>query len=261
MALADRSSRENSVILFADIEGYSSLMNQDEERALAMLNKFQNITSRNVKLHNGELIKYYGDGCLILFKGALSAIEFSRDIQVAFRKDNIVPLRIGIHKGEILRKNNDAFGNAINITSRIESIGVPGAVIISKSVYDELENNGAYEFNHLGEYKLKNIEDLFELYCLNHSGITVPTSKDLKSTEHSLSLKKPELLIPLLTCLAIAVSMWYYNYNSDSATNSNIPSIAVLAFDDMSPDKDQAYFGEGIAEEILNFHFQVKKRL
>ena len=132
--MSTSKNRQLAAILFADIVGYTALMEKDESDAIAILNRFQSVIKTNANSYDGEIIKTYGDGTLLLFSSTVDAVECAQDIQIAFQETPQVPLRIGIHLGEFIRRENDVFGNGINIAARIEAIGVAGSVLFSQDV-------------------------------------------------------------------------------------------------------------------------------
>ena len=120
MSTDNSSSRKLAAILFADIVGYTTLMQQGEGKAMSILTRFQEVTADKVKESRGEIIKSYGDGSLIIFDSTVDAVQCAHDMQIAFRQGIKVPLRIGIHVGEFIKKDRDIFGNGVNIAARTE---------------------------------------------------------------------------------------------------------------------------------------------
>ena len=116
------SKRQLAAILFADIVGYSALMQQDELAAIAKLNHFKQQIHEKTSHYNGQIIQFYGDGCLITFNSASDAAACAAALQIIFQEIPLVPTRIGIHSGEVLFKEGNIFGDSVNITSRIEAI-------------------------------------------------------------------------------------------------------------------------------------------
>ncbi|MBT8267579.1 MAG: adenylate/guanylate cyclase domain-containing protein, partial [Bacteroidia bacterium] len=108
-------NRQLAAILFADIVGYTALMQKGEATALKILNRFQDISKDKVSQYEGEIIKTYGDGSIILFTSTINAVQCAKEMQMAFKEEPTVPLRIGIHIGEIVRKDKDVFGNGVNV--------------------------------------------------------------------------------------------------------------------------------------------------
>ncbi|MBT8218508.1 MAG: adenylate/guanylate cyclase domain-containing protein, partial [Bacteroidia bacterium] len=167
-------NRQLAAILFADIVGYTALMQKGEATALKILNRFQDISKDKVSQYEGEIIKTYGDGSIILFTSTINAVQCAKEMQMAFKEEPTVPLRIGIHIGEIVRKDKDVFGNGVNVSARIESMGVAGAVLLSDSAYAKVKNQEDLEFESLGEYEFKNVEEPIEVFALSNDKLVVP---------------------------------------------------------------------------------------
>jgi len=253
-----KSSRKLAAILFADIVGYTALMQQGESHAMSILNSFNKITDTRVKEHHGEVIKTYGDGSLILFDSTVDAVNCAHDMQVDFRKGIHVPLRIGIHVGEVVRKDNDVFGNGVNIASRVESMGVAGAVLMSADVQKRIKNQESLQTQSLGSFEFKNIEQPIEVFALANEGFAIPMAAEMKGKlkekpEEKID-KNPFLkwIIPLV--ILICAVGWFYGQrpstSSSVTSGSNDKSVAILPFRDLSPDQNQEYFADGIVEAI-----------
>lgn len=171
--------RKLSTILFADIVGYSALMQQDERKALGTLNAFKKILEEEVEQQQGRIIQFFGDGCLLSFESATHGVTCASALQKRFIQQE-VPVRIGMHLGEVLYKNNNAFGDGVNIASRIESMGVPGAIIVSKAIRDQIKNNADFQLAPLGAYPFKNIEAPMQIFAIANEGFTVPKAHEMK---------------------------------------------------------------------------------
>ena len=113
-----------SAVLFADIAGYTAMMQEDEKTALQLINKFKKDIEKQTEKFNGRIVQYYGDGCLLTFESSTDAVDCAISMQHVFSESPVIPVRIGIHMGEIMFRNNGAFGNGVNIASRIESMGI-----------------------------------------------------------------------------------------------------------------------------------------
>lgn len=167
-------NRQLAAILFADIVGYTALMQKGEKTALNILNRYQSVCEEMVGAHDGEIIKSYGDGSIILFTSTINAVQCAKAMQIAFNEEPQVPLRIGIHIGEIVRKDNDVFGNGVNIASRIESMGVAGAVLLSNFAYAKVKNQEDLDFKSLGTYDFKNVDEPIEVFAVSNPELVVP---------------------------------------------------------------------------------------
>jgi len=188
-------------------------------------------------------------------------------MQLEFQKDPPIPIRIGIHTGDIIFSEEEIIGDGVNVASRIESLSVPGSVFISDKVYDEIKNQESIKTSMLRTFKLKNVEKPIEVYAISNVGLIVPKPEDIKGkTDTDLSSlpekqkkkkskirKGVSLAITITTTITVLIFV-YLKYGTNSSPSAGIQekSIAVLAFENMSGDPDQEYFSDGISEEILN---------
>jgi TolB-like protein/Tfp pilus assembly protein PilF len=213
----EKSKRQLAAIMFTDIVGYTSLMQENERKAKTTRDKHKEVLLEYIKKHHGNILQYYGDGTLSIFSSGVEAVLCAIGIQRKLVNAPKIPLRIGIHIGDIVQEDDGIYGDGVNIASRIESISVPGAVLISDKLQDELGNQPEIKCRSLGNFELKNVKKLVEIFAIIDEGIKVPSAKELKL---------------------------------DKARAAK--SIAVLPFVNMSADKENEYFSDGITEEILN---------
>ncbi|MGI9547938.1 MAG: adenylate/guanylate cyclase domain-containing protein [Flavobacteriaceae bacterium] len=211
----DNLDRLISVIIFADIVGYSSMMQKDEQKALAKLTHFEDVLKIQSEKYEGEIIKSYGDGSLMIFSSAVNAIKCAISIQKNLRTEPYVPLRIGIHIGEIVRKGHDIFGDGLNIASRIESMGVANSVLISSDIYFQVKNHPAIKTVKIGDFTFKNIERDITLYAISNDDLAIPQLADMKGkgkvsgSAPSLSNKKLKFLwIPVILFFVAGIIYW-----------------------------------------------------
>lgn len=178
--------RKLSAILFADIVGYTKLMQESENSGLDTLDKFKTIVNDTVPKFNGEVVKSYGDGCLMLFDVPSRAIQCAIDMQKAFRKGKAVPVRIGAHIGEVIQTEDDYYGDGINIASRLESLAEPNSILISRAMKDQIRNKEFANTEFIGTVNLKNVEDIQEIYALSNKGLAIPSSNSIGSEERPM---------------------------------------------------------------------------
>ena len=172
-------TRKLAIIVFADIAGYSAMMQADEVKALAVLDRFKTILEEEMLLHEGKIVQYYGDGCLLSFDSAFLSLRASISLQRQFIEQE-VPVRIGMHLGDVLYKNNNAFGDGVNIASRIESLGVPGAVLLSKIVRNQVKNKSEFSLTSMGSFHFKNITEPMEVFAVSNPGFVVPAPEQMQ---------------------------------------------------------------------------------
>ncbi|NND31447.1 MAG: guanylate cyclase [Saprospiraceae bacterium] len=209
--------RKLSAIMFTDMVGYTALMGQDEQLAKSRRKRHRKVLEASTRDFAGEIIQYFGDGSLITFDSALQAVESAILIQKELSSEPKIPLRIGIHTGDIAFDEDGVYGEGVNIASRIESMGLPESILISDKVNSEIQNHPELQTTYLGEFNLKNVKRPVKIFAVTGHNLLVPKPGDLQG-KGELSLK----------------------------------TIAVLPFTNMSSDPDNEFFSDGITEEILN---------
>lgn len=142
--------RKLQAILFADIVGYTALMQENEVLAKTQLDKFRQVITQQVATNNGQIVNFYGDGCLAIFNAPLDAAQCAEKIQRAFQESPIVPVRVGLHSGAVVVESDNVYGDAVNLTSRIESMGIPGSVLLSERIQKDLKNQPSIQTQALG---------------------------------------------------------------------------------------------------------------
>ncbi len=163
--LENKDRRKLSAIMFVDIVGYSKLMGKDEESTFSLLEDYKDIVSPIVKEYQGRIVKWLGDGLFCEFGSAISAadcaIRIHQEISEYNKQDRIkfkINIRVGIHLGEVTRKDNDLFGDGVNVAARIEPQAPKGGIAISGVVYSVLKSYPRFEISKMDERPLKNID-------------------------------------------------------------------------------------------------------
>ncbi len=173
------SQHRLAAIVFTDIVGYTELMQRSEYQAIDILDRYKQIIFEKVNEAKGNLIQFMGDGCLLLFDSASQALQFSLDVQTAFRTEPEIPVRIGVHVGDVLEREDQIYGDAVNLASRIESMGVPGSVLFSGQVYQSIQGQSQFLCTSLGEYALKHVSQLVEIFALSSHNLVVPNPSQM----------------------------------------------------------------------------------
>ncbi|HPG06309.1 MAG: tetratricopeptide repeat protein [Saprospiraceae bacterium] len=235
-----------AAIMFTDIVGYTATMQHDEPLALTRVARHKKVLETMVPRHGGEVLNYYGDGSLSIFPSAIEAVQCGMDIQTSLHTLDDLPLRIGIHLGEIIFENGQYLGDGINIASRIQSEGKAGSICFSETIRDLVRNNFGPRINFMGVRQLKNVENAMPLYCIDpFQKRAVPQTASLKGWS---KLKLAYLGILVLVIAAFAIQPWKFLTQKDMITER--PSIMILPFKNLNPENNEDYLGEGIADEV-----------
>ncbi len=249
------SIRQLAAIMFTDIEGYTALMGNNEEHAIAIRNKHRSIFEHTNSAFEGKIVQYFGDGTLSVFTSAVQAVECALEMQLAFVQAGL-PVRIGIHMGDIVYSEEDIMGDAVNVASRIESCAIAGSILISDKVHDQIRNRPQIETEFLDAYEFKNVEGTIPLFAIANDGLKIPDPKSIKG-----KLKEPKngelkgpyrrrhwFAIGVIT--ALALFFLYFQFFSGPKPPEDL-SIAVLPFENLSSEPDSDLFRDGITEDLL----------
>ncbi len=172
--------RQLAAILFADMTGYTALMQDNEHLARQKRTRFKEVLEAAVASHDGKILQNYGDGSLSIFNSAINSVNCAVSIQQQLQLEPKVELRIGIHTGDVVMEDESIFGDGVNLASRIESMAVPGGIFISDKVYDEIKNHEHIKTRDLGFVELKNVKQPVHLFAIANNGIVVPSREELK---------------------------------------------------------------------------------
>jgi TolB-like protein/class 3 adenylate cyclase/tetratricopeptide (TPR) repeat protein len=213
------------------VEGYSRLMWADEVSTLRDLTERRAILDELIASHRGRIANTAGDSVLAEFGSAVDAVQCAVESQAALAEangilspDRHINFRIGIHVGDVMVKGGDLFGDGVNIAARLQAIASAGGTCISSAAYDQVRKILPLSFTDLGAQQVKNIEEAVRAYAVTSKGAT---TADTASFTAAAPGSNRALLLP------------------------DRPSIAVLPFKNMSGDREQEYFADGIVEDII----------
>lgn len=245
-------NKKQSVVFFSDIVGYTRLMGKDEDRAFALMKKNSEVHTQILSKFRGQIIKELGDGILATFETVPEAIQASIEIQKQVQKmDDDVRIRIGLHCGEIIFDHGDVFGDAVNLTSRIQGIGIPSCLLISEKVQDLIPADSEFNTLKLGPFHLKNVEQAVQLYAVTNKPCSIPKRSEIIQNINYQE-KTPWKFWTVLSITFILLAYLIYSIFWNQNIWEKEKSVAVLPFKNKLANSDQAFFAEGLTEDIIS---------
>ena len=227
MSEAAAPNRKLAAILSADVAGYSRLMGADETGTLTQLKAHRKeVIDPSVTSHGGRVVSTAGDGFLMEFSSAVSAVECAVAIQqgIAQRNEDVaddrrMEFRVGINVGDVIVDDDDIFGDGVNIAARIQALAETGGIYISGNVFDQVKNKVAVAYADLGEQRVKNIADPVKVYRLR--------------------AEKNDPTVALVAEGDVA-----------RVAPPRIPTVGVLPFNAMTSDPEIEHMADGLSENI-----------
>ena len=273
--------RKLATIVFTDIVGFTKLSAENEPLAVQLLETQRTTLKPIVERHNGHWLKELGDGLLLTFDTTKDAVDCSIEMQHTVKNVANLDLRIGIHQGEVVIQGNDVIGDDVNVASRIEPFASPGGIVVTNPINASLLRDPVYQTKLIGEPKLKGVRQDVKLHCIVSHGLpetdlskvsakldpsttpTVTSDKTNSQAQPSIKDKKSPLLLIFsaiagVAIIAVVTIFMAIGFETTSEDDSSRVSIACLPFVNMSADRDNEYFSDGITEEILNYLAKIK---
>jgi adenylate cyclase len=225
------TERRLVAIFAADVEGYSRLMGADEVNTLRDLTQRRRTLDGIIASHRGRIANTAGDSVLAEFGSAVDAVQCAVEAQAALTEANAglshdrqINFRIGVHVGDVMIRGGDLFGDAVNIAARLQTLASAGGTCISGVAHDQVRKILPFAFADLGAQSVKNIEEPVRAFAVTVKGAAAvyPAGSSSAPPDTHKPLPLPDK-----------------------------PSIAVLAFNNMSGDPQQDYFADGVVEDII----------
>jgi len=250
--------RRLAAIMFTDIVGYTALMGSDEDKAFKVLRKNREIHRPLIKKYRGKWLKEMGDGILASFNSPSDAVRCANEIQIASKKVGI-PLRIGVHEGEVVFEGGEILGDGVNVASRLEELAEEGCTNISDAVYKNIKNKAGIIAKFIDEKTLKNVDEpikVYRVHCDESIEDKIESSKDQKLIKTGIKSKYYLLAGGIVIIVALFL-IWQYMPIKESVELDK--SIAVLPFDYLNEDQNKRYQADGVMNTIISHLNKIKE--
>jgi tetratricopeptide (TPR) repeat protein len=265
--------RKLAAIMFTDIKEYSKKMQKDEAAAMKMLEVHNDMMRATIAKYEGTVIKTVGDAFLVSFESVSNAAVCAvacQEMFLAYNKgkseSEIIVIRVGVHLGDIIEKDNDVFGDGVNIASRIQSLAEPGGINISESVYQQIINKLDLAVLPLGAPQLKNIKEAVKVYQVIVGGgkgrsklatrwLIFKTLMRREQSKRNLAIGFPLFVLAIFLLLPFDKYPHIQRFRSNALpwfyTLKEVEGrVAVLPFENNSRLEDYAV--DGITDEVIS---------
>jgi len=260
--------RKLTAILSADVEGYSRLMDDDEEATVRTLTAYRNAITDLTQQFRGRVVDSPGDNILAEFSSVVDAVNCAVEIQRELAERNTdlsynrqMHFRIGVNLGDVIEEDGRIYGDGVNIAARVEAMAEAGGICITGRAYDQVANKLGLEYEHLGEHTVKNISTPIRIYRV----LSYPGAAAHRVIQAKKSMRKKWLWAAVSTIFVLIIifvglySKYFYlpapeNIDPEDKLTFDLPkgpSIAVLPINNMSGNPDQDFICDGITENII----------
>lgn len=252
--------RRLAAILAADVVGYSRLMGNGEVGTLVALKSHRDeVVDPAIAAHHGRVVKVMGDGLLVEFPSVVEATQCAVDIQLLMTKRNAaepgdrrIEFRIGINLGDIIVEGDDIRGDGVKIAARLEALAEPGGICIRQAVRNQVRDKLPYAYEDMGEIEVKNITRPIRVFRVLLDGDVAASG----AAPYPYPWLWPAAAAAAVIIGVVWFEPWLPREEPESIAHMaqplpDKPSVAVLPFLNLSDDAAQAYFADGMTEDLI----------
>jgi len=260
--MSGKPVRKLAAIMFTDMVGFTSIMGKDESSGREKIRIYREILEEKAGLYSGNILQHQGDGSLIIFDSGVEAVGCARDIQLALKKPRI-PLRIGIHLGDIVVDGDEIYGDSVNIASRVQAIGKPGSVLFTDRINQDLASHPEFHSFYLGKLSLKNVARPQEIFALSIQGYSPLKPEEVqgqllvgeKSGFRKLLSSKTLKWAGFFIVLAAGYLIWNNQSRFPWESNGTLvdiknEGIAVMPFANLTGDQELDFIGTMFSDHL-----------
>src|SRR5712692_7043951 len=246
-------------------------MGEDEEATLRTLTNYRKLIDGLIQQHRGRFVNSAGDSVVAEFASVVEAIHCAVVIQGTLKAENVtrqperrMEFRIGVNLGDVIVDGEQIYGDGVNVAARLESLADPGGICISGTVHEQVRDKLALGYEDAGEQEVKNIARpvrVWRVLAEPGTGASPGTRTQRVPRKH---VRRGVFSLAGLVLVAVVIVFVQHlslrpptttasipSAQSPALTLPNIPSIAVLPFTNMSGDREQEYFSDGMTDDII----------
>jgi len=264
--VGENLKRRLTAIFYADVAGYSRLTGEDEVGTHRQLTAALDLISKRIKDAGGRVVHYAGDAVLANFDSVVAAVKAAVGIQRALaeqaavvRDDQRFQFRIGVNLGEVIVDRDEIYGDGVNVAARLESLAEPGGICVSGAVVEQVKGKLDVGFEDMGPQTVKNISTPVRTYRVQQKGEVPFSPTAAMRREFNVKRLAGLVVVVLFIVAGLTIAWWRPRepvgepppVERMASLLSAKPSIAILPFANLSEDRAQEYFADGLAEDLI----------
>ncbi len=243
------ATRKLTAIFYADVAGYSRLTGDDELGTHRVVMEFLDFSRDTIEQLGGRVLRYAGDAILAEFASVVSCVDSALRVQTELEARNRdvppaqqVQVRIGINLGEVIEDRGEIYGDGVNVAARLEALAPPGGICLSGQVAEQIRGKLDVEFAFAGRHRLKNISKPIEIWCWPAAAA--------RPLRRSARRHKSILAVAMVVVAILSAVTWTALRDDETDGIPSGPRIAVIPFENLSGNPDDAFFSDGLTKDI-----------